>query len=171
MTDDSDSKDPDMDDDYGDADPRVPDASAWPDRDLGFLGDDVYLGEEAGIPAGMTGSQIAGSPTAGAAELRELERRVAQHGTPMFPIDLRRRLPLEAVWRRWRALAMWGRSDVVDDFGRDPRATARWEWLFEFLYSKWFRVQPSCSPSSMRASPEIVRRLLTISPRPLARTA
>src|SRR5258706_106354 len=31
--------------------------------------------------------------------------------------------------------------DVVDDFGRDPRATARWEWLFEFLYSRWFRVQ------------------------------
>ena len=36
---------------------------------------------------------------------------------------------------------MWGRTDVVDDFGRDPRATARWEWLFEFLYSRWFRVQ------------------------------
>jgi len=45
------------------------------------------------------------------------------------------------VWRRWRSLAMWGRSDVVDDFGRDPRATARWEWLFEFLYSRWFRVK------------------------------
>ena len=46
-----------------------------------------------------------------------------------------------------RALAMWGRSDVVDDFGRDPRATARWEWLFEFLYSKWFRVEALGLPS------------------------
>jgi 1-acyl-sn-glycerol-3-phosphate acyltransferase len=140
MTDDSDPPDGSGDDDYSDADPRVPDAAAWPDRDLGFLGDDVYLGEEARVPAGYNVAQVPASKTAGDAELRELERRVEQHGTPAFPIDLRRRLPLEAVWRRWRALAMWGRSDVVDDFGRDPLATARWEWLFEFLYSRWFRV-------------------------------
>ena len=144
MTDDSDPPDlTDDDNDYSDADPRVPDASAWPDRDLGFLGDDVYLGEEAGIPAGLDISHVAPASTERAAELRELERRIAERGTPVFPIDLRRRLPLEAVWRRWRSLAMWGRSDVVDDFGRDPRATARWEWLFEFLYSRWFRVEAS----------------------------
>jgi len=35
---------------------------------------------------------------------------------------------------------MWGRSDVVDEFGRDPKASARWEPIFEFLYSRWFRV-------------------------------
>ncbi|MBX3160495.1 MAG: acyltransferase family protein [Deltaproteobacteria bacterium] len=139
-------------DDNGDADPRVPDATAWPDRDLGFLGDDVYLGEEAGVPADYADldpssrPSLSGSfeiPADERAELRELERRLEQHRTPAFPIDLRRRLPLEGVWRRWRALAMWGRSDVVDDFGRDPRATARWEWLFEFLYTRWFRVQAS----------------------------
>jgi len=131
MTDDND------DDWYGEADPRVPDATPWPDRDLGFLGDDVYAD-------GKPSSDFApseGETEPREAELRELERRVDQQRTPVFPIDLRRRLPLEAVWRRWRALAMWGRSDVVDDFGHDPRATARWEWLFEFLYSKWFRVQ------------------------------
>jgi 1-acyl-sn-glycerol-3-phosphate acyltransferase len=135
------------DDWYGEADPRVPDATAWPDRDLGFLGDDVYLGEEAGMRE-LDGTTI--PPSFGGrdadredAEMRELERRVEQQRTPVFPIDLRRRLPLEAVWRRWRSLAMWGRSDVVDDFGHDPRATARWEWLFEFLYSKWFRVEAS----------------------------
>ena len=142
MTDDD---EPGSEDWYGDADPRVPDASLDFDypgsRDLGFLGNDVYPGEEA------TASLEREYPTAqrnarlDEAELRELERRLEQHRTPVFPIDLRRRLPLEAVWRRWRALAMWGRSDVVDDFGRDPRATARWEWLFEFLYSRWFRVQ------------------------------
>ncbi len=126
---------------YGDADPRVPDATTWPKRDLGFLGDDVYLGEESAIPEEMGGSHISSGHDREEAELRELARRMEQQRTPVFPIDLRRRLPLEAVWRRWRALAMWGRSDVVDDFGRDPRATARWEWLFEFLYSKWFRVQ------------------------------
>ena len=122
------------DDWYGEADPRVPDATAWPDRDLGFLGDDVYA-------EGKPTADFAPSDRLPEAELRELERRVEQQRTPVFPIDLRRRLPLEGVWRRWRALAMWGRSDVVDDFGHDPRATARWEWLFEFLYSKWFRVE------------------------------
>ena len=101
MTDDSDPPDlTDDDNDYSDADPRVPDASAWPDRDLGFLGDDVYLGEEAGIPAGLDVSHVPPASTAGAAELRELERRVEQQRTPVFPIDLRKRLPLEAVWRR-----------------------------------------------------------------------
>ncbi|MGE0551153.1 MAG: lysophospholipid acyltransferase family protein [Kofleriaceae bacterium] len=134
----TDEYDPDddrsIDDDwYGEADPRVPDAPAWPDRDLGFLGDDVYMPD--------TGSYSRIRTDTEQAELRELERRVEQQRTPVFPIDLRRRLPLEGVWRRWRALAMWGRSDVVDDFGRDPLATARWEWLFEFLYSRWFRVE------------------------------
>jgi 1-acyl-sn-glycerol-3-phosphate acyltransferase len=36
---------------------------------------------------------------------------------------------------------MRGRADVVDDFGRDPIATARWEWVLDFLYSKWFRTE------------------------------
>lgn len=147
MTDDNDdeleapARDESTDDWYGEADPRVPDAPSWPVRDLGFLGDDVYLGEEGHIPPEMGGSYVPSAPDVESAELRELERRMEQQRTPVFPIDLRRRLPLEGVWRRWRALAMWGRSDVVDDFGRDPRATARWEWLFEFLYSRWFRVQ------------------------------
>jgi 1-acyl-sn-glycerol-3-phosphate acyltransferase len=134
----------DQDDDwFGDADPRVPDATAWPDaheRDLGFLSDD-YLGGEATVPTEMPPTHVPSDHGEGHAELRELERRIEQQRTPAFPIDLRKRLPLESVWRRWRSLAMWGRSDVVDDFGRDPRATARWEWMFEFLYSRWFRVQ------------------------------
>lgn len=151
MTDDIDPPDPNGDDDwYGDADPRVPDAPPI-DHLLGeFLDDDVFLGEEHAIPPELGGSHrpsrryaTHAEPGDEPAELRELERRVAQHHTPAFPLDVSRRLPLQGVWRRWRALAMWGRSDVVDDFGRDPRATARWEWLFEFLYSRWFRVEAS----------------------------
>jgi 1-acyl-sn-glycerol-3-phosphate acyltransferase len=131
---------------FGDADPRVPDAAMWPathDRDFGAPGDDVYLGGEATVPHDVAGSYVPSRGEGEAAELRELERRMEQNRTPVFPIDLRRRLPLEGVWRRWRALAMWGRSDVVDDFGHDPRATARWEWLFELLYKRWFRVEAS----------------------------
>src|SRR3569623_1226046 len=127
MTDDEDPVIGDGEEDwYGDADPRVPDASPWPNRDLAFLDEPPPQPEPL--------------PRNPEAELRELERRVEQARTPVY-FDLAKRLPLEGVWRRWRSLAMWGRSDVVDDFGRDPRATARWEWLFEFLYSKWFRVQ------------------------------
>jgi 1-acyl-sn-glycerol-3-phosphate acyltransferase len=144
------------DDWYGEADPRVPDAPAWPDGDLGFLGDDGYLGEEAGVPPAYASDTIAPPHRDDGAELRELERRVEHQRTPAFPIDLRRRLPLEGVWRRWRALAMWGRSDLVDDFGRDPRATARWEWLFEFLYSRWFRVDAS----GLEHIPRVGRALL-----------
>ncbi len=101
------------------------------------------FGGEASVLPGEYGSVLSRMPLADedAAEWRELERRMDAQRTPAFPIDLRKKLPLEAVWRRWRAIAMYGRSDVVDDFGRDPRATARWEWWFEFLYSKWFRVE------------------------------
>ena len=144
MTDDHDPPPDGEEDWYGDADPRaplgapgsiddtgprtVPDAQSWPP---GYTGDDDYAA-----------SYVPSEPRArDEAELRELERRVEQQRTPVFPIELRKVLPLPALQRRWRALAMWGRSDVVDDFGRDPRATARWEWLFEFLYTRWFRVQ------------------------------
>jgi len=75
MTDENDSDPPPPngnaveDDWFGDADPRVPDAPQWPERDLRFLGDDVFLGEEATMPPI--------SPTHDAeAELRELERRM-----------------------------------------------------------------------------------------------
>ena len=127
MTDDHDPPESGDDDWYGEADPRVPDATSWP---RGYVADD-YVSHDTMPPP------IAADHDA---ELRELERRVAEQRTPAFPIELRQRLPLQGVWRRWRQLAMWGRSDVVDDFGRDPRATARWEWLFEFLYTRWFRV-------------------------------
>jgi 1-acyl-sn-glycerol-3-phosphate acyltransferase len=136
----------DDDDWYGESDPNVPDAAPWPGLEGAHDGDDVYLGGEATVPAELGGSYVSSQMPildGNSAEQRELERRLDAHRTPAFPIDLRRRLPLEALWRRWRTVAMWGRSDVVDDFGRDPRATARWEWLFEFLYTRWFRVEAS----------------------------
>ena len=56
-------------------------------------------------------------------------------------MDDRRSVPGKFLWRRWQKLAMMGRSDVVDDFGRDPRTTARWEPLLEVLYTRWFRCE------------------------------
>jgi 1-acyl-sn-glycerol-3-phosphate acyltransferase len=127
-----------------DWDSGAPDASAAPDGV--WADDDVYLGGEA---AGMLHESRDWSSSGlddsmeDDAELREIERRVEEGRTPVYPLDTRRRIPMEFVWRRWRQLAMWGKADVVDDFGRDPIATARWEWLLDFLYSKWFRVEAS----------------------------
>ena len=118
---------------FGDADPRVPDASGaggaggagggsarrWAGNELRFVDPDRE--PDLDLPGSYVPSALGESEAA----LRELERRLESNRTPAFPIDLRKRLPLEAVWRRWRALAMLGRSDVVDDFGRDPRATGR----------------------------------------------
>ncbi len=55
----------------------------------------------------------------------------------------RQPLPLEFFWRRWSKLAMRDRSDVVDEFGRDPNVAAKMEPLLEFLYHNYFRVQAS----------------------------
>lgn len=73
-------------------------------------------------------------------EVRELERRVRARLTPAFPIEHRRKVPLEFLWRRYRDLAMRDRSDVVDEFGRDPLYAARVDPLLDFLYTKYFRV-------------------------------
>jgi 1-acyl-sn-glycerol-3-phosphate acyltransferase len=133
---------------YGDGDARgawsaasVPDAVSWPDIGGVVDDDDVFLGEETVVPPGEYRRQRYHDSDVPDAELRELERRVDAQRTPAFPLDFRRRIGMGFLWKRWRQLAMLGRSDVVDDFGRDPRATARWEPVLDFLYSKWFRVE------------------------------
>lgn len=135
--------DPPDDDDAADGWPTgAPDASSAPDA--GWPDDDVYLGGEASMAPHQSHdsypSMLDDSTELGA-EQREIERRLEGGRTPVYPLDPRRRLPLEFVWKRWRTFAMRGRSDVVDDFGRDPIATARWEWVLDFLYSKWFRTE------------------------------
>jgi 1-acyl-sn-glycerol-3-phosphate acyltransferase len=138
----------DVPDDVGDdvVASAVPDAGwgegeGWPGFDS--FGDDDYLGLEAGgVPPGEYGVSVRSpEPSLGAGELRELERRMESQRTPAFPMEVRRSVPMKFLWRRWQKLAMLGRSDVVDDFGRDPRATARWEPLLELLYTRWFRVE------------------------------
>jgi 1-acyl-sn-glycerol-3-phosphate acyltransferase len=66
---------------------------------------------------------------------RLLPTRTGEHGGE------RQHLPLEFVWQRWRKLAMRDRSDVVDEFGRDPRVAARVDPVLEFLYKTYFRVE------------------------------
>lgn len=119
---------------FGDADPG---ADVWPQ---GSATSSVVSADYDRMADQIAPNYIPSPVGENAAAQRELERRLEHDHSPAFPIEKRRRLPLEQLWRRWRGLAMWGRSDVVDDFGRDPRATARWEWLFEFLYTRWFRV-------------------------------
>ncbi len=128
------------------ADDAVPDAAPLVDAMPEFPGGDeefYYLGGEAAVPPGEYGPPIQSEmPEAGriTSEIRELERRVRARLTPAFPIEQRRRLPLEFVWKRYRHLAMQGRADVVDEFGRDPTYTARVAPLLELLYTRYFRV-------------------------------
>jgi len=114
-------------------------ASAVPDA--GWTGYDSGDGWPGGDVLAGSGEYANASREVDERELRELERRVEAERTPAFPIDARRSVPLKFLWSRWQRLAMMGRSDVVDDFGRDPRATARWEPLLELLYTRWFRCE------------------------------
>src|SRR5262249_37635076 len=76
-------------------------------------------------------------------EVKELERSMRERLLPQHTRSEqeRNKLPLEFLWRRWRALAMRDRSDVVDEFGRDPNVSARMEPLLQFLYETYFRVE------------------------------
>lgn len=144
-----DERDADYEDDsFGEGGGAADPGAAWAVAARGHAGEPHALDEDAlGVERAVLPGEypsLQGSPRPSdvhSAEMAELERRMNADRTPAFPLDPRRHLPLEALWRRWRSLAMWGRSDIVDDFGRDPKATARWEWFLEFLYSVWFRVE------------------------------
>jgi 1-acyl-sn-glycerol-3-phosphate acyltransferase len=108
---------------------------------------DVFYGEEAAPPPPGdygpsldTRKEIPYTREAANDEVRELERRVRARLTPAFPIERRRKLPLERFWRRYRDRAMRDRSDVVDEFGRDALYTARTYPFLELLYDRYFRV-------------------------------
>jgi 1-acyl-sn-glycerol-3-phosphate acyltransferase len=53
----------------------------------------------------------------------------------------REMLSTDFYLRRWGQAAMRNRSEEVDDFGYDPTYDARVRPLFEFLYTKYFRVE------------------------------
>jgi 1-acyl-sn-glycerol-3-phosphate acyltransferase len=131
----------DRDDDLQESDDIAPD-SLPPDEAL----DDIFYGEETVAPPGDYGpsldqrKEIPYTRQSITDEVRELERRVRARLTPAFPMDRRRKLPLELVWKRYRELAMRDRSETVDEFGRDPRTAARFDPILEFLYTTYFRV-------------------------------
>jgi 1-acyl-sn-glycerol-3-phosphate acyltransferase len=108
---------------------------------------DVFYGEEAAPPPGDWGpgldhrKELPYTRSVANEEVREIERRIKARLSPAFPIEHRRRQPLEFVWRRLRDLAMRDRSDVVDEFGRDPLYVARLRPLLDFLYETYFRVE------------------------------
>ena len=108
--------------------------------------DDFFLGGEAAVPERDYGPPIESrmpDRSSITSELRELERRVRAHLTPAFPVEERRNLPMRFLWNRYRHFAMRDRSDVVDEFGRDPVSSARFEPILDFLYRKYFRVEAS----------------------------
>jgi hypothetical protein len=126
----------------GRKDAELPPDTLPPDEAL----EDMFFGAEAAPPPGDYGpgldqrKEIPYTRQSVTEEVRELERRIKARLTPAFPIEQRRKLPFEFVWRRWRDLAMRDRSDYVDEFGRDPLYAEKVVPLLEFLYSTYFRV-------------------------------
>ncbi|HKE00610.1 MAG TPA: hypothetical protein VKE69_06340, partial [Planctomycetota bacterium] len=107
--------------------------------------DDIFYGEETSPPPddwgpGLDARKEIPYTRSITDEVREIERRVRARLSPAFPIEQRRKLPFELVWKRWRDLAMRDRSDAVDEFGRDPLYAARVDPILEFLYTRYFRV-------------------------------
>ena len=100
-------------------------------------------------PASEYGPSIDRPPASGhrhgiVDEVKQLEKSVRDRILPArrdAEPEERTRLPLEFVWQRWRKLAMRDRSDVVDEFGRDPNVAARIDPLLDFLYRTYFRVE------------------------------
>jgi 1-acyl-sn-glycerol-3-phosphate acyltransferase len=105
-----------------------------------------FYGEEGAPPPGEYGPSLDAGPEAPYTpraitdEVRELERRMRARLSPAFPLDERRKLPLEFLWRRLRRVAMRDRSEVVDELGRDPLTAARVLPFLDFLYTRYFRV-------------------------------
>lgn len=105
---------------------------------------EFFLGSEAAVPHHEFGPPIEShfpDPDTLAREMRELERRVRASRSPAFPIETRRQLPLKGLWTRVRRVAMRGRSQMVDEFGRDPLYSARYAPILHFLYKRYFRVR------------------------------
>ena len=76
-------------------------------------------------------------------EARELEQRLRARIMPTHRGEHageKQRLPLEFIWKRWQKIAMRDRSEIVDEFGRDPNVRAKFEPLLEFFYHNYFRV-------------------------------
>ncbi|MCU1276783.1 MAG: phospholipid/glycerol acyltransferase [bacterium] len=101
-------------------------------------------------PPSEYGPSIDGPPPSGHRhgiidEVKHLEKSVRDRILPARSDDddrqERQKLPLEFVWQRWRKLAMRDRSDVVDEFGRDPNVAAKVDPLLDFLYRTYFRVE------------------------------
>lgn len=89
--------------------------------------------------------QSAGPPPGLARELREMEQAVQRRfGSPPGPDNpvarLRELLSGRLLTDELRRLQLRGRSEVVDDFGYDPRFAERLAPLLSFLYERYFRV-------------------------------
>ena len=103
-----------------------------------------FLGGDATVAPRQFGPSITSNlpdPKSISGEIRKIERRMRSHLTPVFPLEPRRRIPYAYLWKRFRQYAMRGRSEIVDDFGRDPIYSARVAPMLDFLYQRYFRVQ------------------------------
>jgi 1-acyl-sn-glycerol-3-phosphate acyltransferase len=74
-------------------------------------------------------------------EFRMMQRWVHDRLQPV--LFERQQPPFSFLWRWWRRFAMRDRSEVVDEFGRDPVYCEKTEPLLDFLYRSYFRIEVS----------------------------
>jgi 1-acyl-sn-glycerol-3-phosphate acyltransferase len=56
--------------------------------------------------------------------------------------DVARELLSSDYYRRqWGRVALRDRSEEVDEFGLDPKFEARWRTFFDFMFTRWWRVE------------------------------
>jgi 1-acyl-sn-glycerol-3-phosphate acyltransferase len=143
---DKDARDAPLDDDELESVPDALDPPGWngdSPHDVIF-NDPALWGGEAVVRDGDYAPHVPSrfpDPISVAGEVRELERRVRNLLTPVFPLEVRRAQPLRSVWKRYRAFAMQGRSSVVDEMGRDPAIASRYQPVLDFLYRRYFRTE------------------------------
>jgi 1-acyl-sn-glycerol-3-phosphate acyltransferase len=96
---------------------------------------------EYGPSVDRSRAPAAEAPPGFGSEFRMMERWVRDRLQPV--LFERRRPPLSFFWQWWRKLAMRERSDVVDEFGRDPIYSRKAEPTLDFLYRSYFRIEVS----------------------------
>ena len=117
------------------AEPAPPPAKARPETPGSAYGPSIDA-RDASRPSPRIADDLRGIQDA-------VKHRLATRDATGEHAGERQSLPLEFLWRRWQKIAMRDRSDVVDEFGRDPHVAARVDPILSFLYKSYFRVEAS----------------------------
>jgi 1-acyl-sn-glycerol-3-phosphate acyltransferase len=123
------------------ADNRTHPSAAAADREPAVAGDRMGQHSEVRLGAGARGRLHAPTHVA-EPRRRSMSDQIVDGELDGTRMDAARRLLSAGYYTRiWSRLAMRNRSEVVDDFGYDPKYDQRVRPLLDFLYARYFRAQ------------------------------